>query len=272
MILRELERYSEICESLKTVNGREFVGLLLLLEERRLRHKLARSGVSVLNLFATESALMIIYGPAVVERLAVANDGTFAELKNSYGIACDVSSESCSEALIHAESDLVVAAARFEYLKGKDAYHGITKGEYDEIDNLYRILLEHDIMPHFGSTVQQALMLRDESVFSSYISPSDEDDKRQAIELLWEIGFYRTDFITGEAGEHERDLMLKNPDWREMARSRIWLDAAADAIRAEDSSRISMAPAYESDMKLFENNQDWVELLTNPLIISLAYA
>ncbi len=272
MILRELERYSEICESLKTVNGREFVGLLLLLEERRLRHKLARSGVSVLNLFATERALMIIYGPAVVERLAAANDGTFAELKNSYGIACDVSSESCSEALIHAESDLVVAAARFEYLKGKDAYHGITKGEYDEIDNLYRILLEHDIMPHFGSTVQQALMLRDESVFSSYISPSDEDDKRQAIELLWDIGFYRTDFITGEAGEHERDLMLKNPDWREMARSRIWLDAAADAIRAEDSSRISMAPAYESDMKLFENNQDWVELLTNPLIISLAYA
>ena len=274
MILRMLDNYRRSASLLATTSkANEFGRLLMNLDARRLRLKLARLGVDVDNPLATETAIAITYGSDAVRRLAeAANEREFDKLKSTYRLSCDISRESCSKLqsllTVDTSEGVITAAARLDCLRRKC---GITSEEYKEIAELYSMLKRYDLMVHVGDVLQQALALRDDIYALLLEYDSTTKDKSSIIEKFWRAGFYRTDFVTGVPDQHERDLMLKNPDWLTMARDRKWLEAAAEAVIAEDSSTISMSRSWESDKPMYERNPDWIEVLSSLTILSKVY-
>ena len=272
MILRMLRNYRLSASLLATTSkADEFGRLLLRLDARRLSFKLARLGVDVDSPLATETAIAITYGPDAVRRLAeAADESELNKLKSTYGLSCDISRENCSKLQSSLMVDTITAAARLDCLRRKC---GVTNEECKEIAELYSMLEKRDLMVYVGDVVQQALALRDDVValLIEYDSATEDEQKSSIIEKLWRAGFYRTDFVTGVPDQHERDLMLKNPDWFTMIRDREWLEAAADVVRAEDSSTISMSRSWESDKSMYERNPDWIEVLSSPTILLKAY-
>lgn len=268
MILRVLEDYNK-AYAIAAACKSEFAKLLSTQYERRMRLSLARLGVLSSDPLATEKSVLIAHGLDLVQQLAEADEYRLDELKAKYELPYDVSSANCSK-LEASKTDAVIAAARLEHLKLKGAYCRLTSEECAEINRLYGMLEKRELLPHARHILQQALAARYSELVYAY-SETPTNDRSLAIEALWEVGFYRTDFITGVPGQHERDLMLVNPDWREMATNRKWLEIAADTIKAEDAHMTPMYPIYEEDVEVLKRNPDWTEVLSNPTILSMAY-
>ncbi len=268
MILRVLDEYRKAYAIAATCKS-EFAKLLSTQYERRMRLSLARLGVRPSDPLAIEKSVLIAYGLDLVQQLAGADEYRLGELKAAYELPREVSSAKCSE-LEASKMDAVIAAARLEHLKSKGAYCRLTSEECVEINRLYDMLEKRELLPHARHILQQALAARNSELLYAY-SETPTNDRSLAIEALWEVGFYRTDFITGVPGQHERDLMLVNPDWREMATSQKWLEIATDTVKAKDTYGTPMYPISERDMEVLGRNPDWIEILSNPTILSMAY-